>query len=102
SGEIGIHDGFKIRFLRECRFKSDLGHQISEKSLNRKIEAFFLPHHYSNFLKFAFHLVINQRKAGLSPPCYSFTDYLYLLIIFKTLTIVVVDKVFLMFYLIVF
>ena len=75
----GIHvfersvKGFKIRFLRECRFRSDLGHQISEESLNRKIEAFFLPHHYSNFLKFAFHLVINQRKAGLSPPCYIYS-----------------------------
>ncbi len=31
SGEIGIHDGFKIRFLREWRFKSALGHQIQEK-----------------------------------------------------------------------
>ncbi len=42
SGEIGIHDGFKIRFLREWRFKSALGHQISEESLNRKIGAFFV------------------------------------------------------------
>lgn len=87
SGEIGIHDGFKIRFLRECRFKSDLGHQISEKSLNRKIEAFFVSHLHAKFLKFAFHLVINQRKAGLSPQFIVY--YLYVFIVFDKVIMIV-------------
>ena len=48
------------------------GTKFQKKALIVRLRL-FLPHCYSNFLKFAFHLVINQRKAGLSPPCYIYS-----------------------------
>lgn len=46
-----------------------------------------MPHRHSKFLKFAFHLVINQRKAGLSPQVIVY--YLYVFIVFDKVIITI-------------